>query len=93
MAAVRLSSVAEGGCTGIGFADIVLDGKIQYATKVEKQQLWKDAVATFTGAPNVPFQLISGESTRPGDEGRSAVVCSIETESEGMDRPTDGQIA
>mmetsp|Transcript_96143 Transcript_96143/g.161587 ORF Transcript_96143/g.161587 Transcript_96143/m.161587 type:complete len:685 (-) Transcript_96143:172-2226(-) len=66
----------------VGLTDIVLDGKIQYATKVEKQQLWKDAVATFTGAPNVPFQLISGESTRPGDEGRSAVVCSIETESE-----------
>eukprot|EP01006_Ploeotia_vitrea_P026706 TRINITY_DN59666_c0_g1_i2.p1 TRINITY_DN59666_c0_g1~~TRINITY_DN59666_c0_g1_i2.p1 ORF type:complete len:625 (-),score=43.58 TRINITY_DN59666_c0_g1_i2:471-2282(-) len=75
-------SVEMGNMELVGKTEVILEGNIHYAVKREKAKLWKETVAAFTGVPGMGYQLVSGESTRQGEEGRVAVVVLIETESE-----------
>eukprot|EP00668_Euglena_longa_P008374 GGOE01010079.1.p1 GENE.GGOE01010079.1~~GGOE01010079.1.p1 ORF type:complete len:724 (+),score=289.64 GGOE01010079.1:311-2173(+) len=68
----------------LGVCDIVLDGKIESAMRPEKQKLWRNAVDSFAGTPGLPYTLIFSDSTRLGDEGRHAVICSVETDNEAL---------
>lgn len=66
----------------MGRTDIFCEGKIHYAATQDKAKLWRRTVDTLCGVPGIPFEIMAGESTRPGEEGRSAIVVSIETERE-----------
>mmetsp|Transcript_63106 Transcript_63106/g.112590 ORF Transcript_63106/g.112590 Transcript_63106/m.112590 type:complete len:688 (-) Transcript_63106:29-2092(-) len=66
----------------VGLTDVVLDGRIQYSTRAEMAPLWAKAVAQFTGTEDCQFQLILGESTRPGDEGKCAIIIRIASDLE-----------